>query len=72
MTDVIKDQDYYRANRHLFMFPVFTLDTHAGLIEFVMAIPKDKYDAFKIMEMLDARETDNKKPPEGGFLNSQQ
>lgn len=73
MTDeaIIKDRDYYRANRHKYEFPKFTLDKPPhGKIELVMAIPKKNYDAFKILEMFDEY-MGEKKPPESGFLKTQ-
>jgi hypothetical protein len=69
LTEVIKDREYYRANRHLYEFPKFTLPTSVGLVEFVVAIPKENYNAFKILKMFDEY-MDNKKPPEGGLLSN--
>lgn len=61
--DEVKDEHYYRANRHLYYFPKFTLDTKVGLVEFVVAIPRKGYDPFAILELFD-KYPDVKKAPD--------
>lgn len=50
------DGEHLKANRHKYEFPRFKLLTPIGWIEFIAAIPKDRYDAFRILEMLNERE----------------
>lgn len=50
-------REYLLANRHKFEFPKFKLRTKVGWVEVQFAIPKEKYDAFKILELLEERAT---------------
>lgn len=56
------ERAYWRERKHLYVFVRFELPTPVGVYQFHMAVPKDRYDPFAILEMFDkyhGKPTDN-------------